>query len=591
LIYLPITTYLDARIAEINNSISGTANDWLKFSLTGEKPENGKLNSYRLMIEQDDVDETNESRPFNVTANVELSFLIPNGDLTKYQDLLDSYIHTLVKHIRNNSAYSYSSAWRLNVMKVGAGDLDNIVDGVLSCTLTMELQIIDGTTINTNPPSAPTLTSPADGATSGTVDQSFNWTGTAETWHIIIYLDGVEVISQEGLTVSSFTVPADSSLTDGSTYTWKVRGKNAGGYGAFSSIRTFTVNDNPLPEVPTYVGPSNGANSTSRLVEFNWNVSARADTYEIQIASDSGFTSILTTVTGLTVTTYEYTFSADATYYWKVRATNSFGSSSYTTARSVVVAFAYEPETLAYQTRVLADSGEIISLDAVNNAILHAKTNGYWNNVRSWVDPQFGVKKSGSAISKLYCLAGFDIIGTNTPTYNATGLNSLPSFDFNGTSNYMTVPNMGLGLGTISAEVFAVGQRDADPPTDPTSGFWFYGSQAGVDNHVPYADGNIYDGWGTSVRKTVGNPASSMASKFLYNISTASGAWTVRLNGTQIYTTASNTVGWRTSPLLGKSDGSFFYKGKFGSILILNIVTTTQRTLINAYFNTKYAIY
>lgn len=243
MIYLPITTYLDARIAEINNSISGTANDWLKFSLTGEKPENGKLNSYRLMIEDDFEDENISAPAFNVTANVELSFLIPNGDLTKYQDLLDSYIHTLVKHIRNNSAYSYSSAWRLNVMKVGAGDLDNIVDGVLSCTLTMELQIIDGTTIDTNAPSAPTLTSPADGSTSGTVDQSFNWTGTADSWHIIIYLDGVEVISQEGLTVSSFTVPADSSLTDGSAYTWKVRGKNAGGYGDFSSVRTFTVND------------------------------------------------------------------------------------------------------------------------------------------------------------------------------------------------------------------------------------------------------------------------------------------------------------------------------------------------------------
>jgi len=452
------------------------------------------------------------------------------------------------------------------------------------------IRVIDSVTINTNAPSAPTLTAPSNGSTSGTVDQSFNWTGTADTWHIIIYLDGVEVISQEGLTVSSFTVPADSALTDGEEYTWKVRGKNAGGYGSFSAIRSFTVDDDSLPAVPTYVSPADGATSTSRLVEFNWNVALRAETYEIQIASDSGFNTILTTVTGLTVTTYEYTFNSDATFYWRVRATNSFGSSAYTTTRSVIVALAYEPETLAYQTRVLADSGEIISLDAVNNAILHAKTNGYWNNVRSWVDPQFGVKKSGSAISKLYCLTGFDIIGTDTPSYNATGLNSLPSMDFNGTSNYMTVPNVGLGL--TSAEVFIAGIRDADPPTAPTSGFWFYGSQSGVDNHVPYADGNIYDTWGATARKTVGNPASSLASKFLYNISTASGAWTARLNGTQIFTTATNTVGFRTAPLLGKSEGAYYYKGKFGSHLLLNTVaTTTQRTLINAYFNTKYAIY
>jgi hypothetical protein len=297
--YAEITTYLDLRIAEINNSISGTANDWLKFSLTGEKSENGKSNSYRLLIEDDFEDEKISASAYNVTANVELSFLIPNGDLTKYQSLIDSYINVLLKQIERNRKYTYSSAWSMEIVGIGASDLNNFTNDEIKCNLELLVKVIDNVTIDTNEPDAPTLTAPADGSTSGLSDQSFNWTGTADKWTIIIYnSDGTTFLTQSDLVNSSFTIPLDSLLTDGETYTWKVRGWNAGGFGDWSSAFSFTVDDESLPAVPTYVSPADGGTSTSRTVEFNWNVSARATTYEIVIASDSGFSTILTTVTG-----------------------------------------------------------------------------------------------------------------------------------------------------------------------------------------------------------------------------------------------------------------------------------------------------
>jgi len=493
LVYSIIKDYCDLRLAEFNTA---NGNYLIEVSTKLNNPPAGQRQRHYDVKLSGFSEGQIESEMYIVEGVITLTFNAVNKSIETYETLTN-YVYNLARYIRRKHQYSASNKhW--TIKEISAENLDNIDNDKLVCNLNFSGEFYETNSVTISAPSTPTQTSPIDGYTSGLTNQSFNWsTVSGATSYIFELSDASGVIfTQSGLQYSSFTIPADSLLTDGASYMWRVKAVGEGG-------------------------------------------------------------------------------SSEWTGYWDLTVNDSFS---------------YEPETLAYQTRVLADSGEIISLDAVNNAILHAKTNGYWNNVRSWVDPQFGLKKSGTAISKLYCLTGFDIIGTNTPTYNATGLNSLPSFDFNGTSNYMTVPNVGLGL--TSAEVFIAGIRDADPPTDPTSGFWFYGSQSGVDNHVPYMDGNIYDAWGSTARKTVGNPTPSLASKFLYNISSASGAWTARLNGTQIFTTATNTVGFRTAPLLGKSEGAYYYKGKFGSKLLLNTVaTTTQRTLINAYFNTKYAIY
>lgn len=63
----------------------------------------------------------------------------------------------------------------------------------------------------------------------------------------------------------------------------------------------------------------------------------------------------------------------------------------------------YEAETLAYQTRVLADGGEITDIDKLNTAILNAKTNDYLDSLDLWVSPSFGVKKdANNKVTTLY---------------------------------------------------------------------------------------------------------------------------------------------------------------------------------------------
>lgn len=370
-----ITTYLDAIFTELGNNSSY---DFLKVNLLEQIPENKKQSSYRLLLESDEDAQISASA-FDVQAIVELSFLIPNGDETKYKSVIDDYIHRVVKHIWNNSSYKHNSSWAMNVLKVGASDLNNIEDGELKCNVTLEIRVVDNVAIDTGVPSAPTLTSPADNYTDGSTDQSFNWTGTADSYDFILTRNGSTVLMQTGLTNSSFTIPADALLTDTYTYSWSVRGKNAGGYGDWATYRTFTVNDSPaLPEVPSLTSPI-GTTDNDLNVTFVWELSANSTSYDFQIASDSGFTTLLRD-SNVTATVFDFTFSTDGTYYWRVRGVNDAGSSDWADSTVVILQFAYEPETTAFASRhsVAPDSTR---KGHMNTLIKTLKDNSIWDRL------------------------------------------------------------------------------------------------------------------------------------------------------------------------------------------------------------------
>lgn len=188
------------------------------------------------------------------------------------------------------------------------------------------------------------------------------------------------------------------------------------------------------------------------------------------------------------------------------------------------------------------------------------------------------------------------IVGLYPPTYQTNELNGLPvvRFDSSGVGNspqglrgplfFMT--------GKTAGEVFVVIKINNDPPVSTArSGLWAIGS--GSTTHYPYdADGVVYDSWGTSSRKTTVNPTPSLASQFrIYNVSSASGDWTSRLDGSQIYNTATNTVGWASdvgATYLGSSGGASL-DGDVAEIIIYDsVLSSGDRTDVESYLNTKY---
>jgi hypothetical protein len=81
------------------------------------------------------------------------------------------------------------------------------------------------------------------------------------------------------------------------------------------------------PAPPVLVAPPNGATLVSINPTLDWNPSANADTYNVQMSDDPGFSNLIVNQTGIVATSLGVTGLAnEETYYWRVSATNTAGT-------------------------------------------------------------------------------------------------------------------------------------------------------------------------------------------------------------------------------------------------------------------------
>src|SRR5690606_34715722 len=83
---------------------------------------------------------------------------------------------------------------------------------------------------------------------------------------------------------------------------------------------------------PTQVAltsPANGASGVSTGPTFSWQANATADAYEIEIATDSGFSNIVATDIVEGTSYADATLLPDTTYFWRVRAVNPCGDGAW----------------------------------------------------------------------------------------------------------------------------------------------------------------------------------------------------------------------------------------------------------------------
>jgi len=135
--------------------------------------------------------------------------------------------------------------------------------------------------------------------------------------------------SSIGLVVSNFT--PSSNLNNFTTYFWKV---NA--YDSYAATTTSTewwlyVTSNSAPTPFSLTTPTNGQTVTTRKPEFDWSDSTEPDgdsvMYEFRHSTASGF-SVYTASSGLISSAFTFDVNLDffTTYYWRVYAYDSFGS-------------------------------------------------------------------------------------------------------------------------------------------------------------------------------------------------------------------------------------------------------------------------
>ncbi|HZN95121.1 MAG TPA: hypothetical protein VFB81_20545, partial [Myxococcales bacterium] len=113
-----------------------------------------------------------------------------------------------------------------------------------------------------------------------------------------------------------------------------------------------------VPATPTLSSPANGATGVATGPVLDWSDSTGATSYDVQVASDSAFTNVVRSGTGLASSTWTVTpaLANSTTYFWRARANNSCGSSAYSGGFSftTVALPTCTPPTAAYNATLRA---------------------------------------------------------------------------------------------------------------------------------------------------------------------------------------------------------------------------------------------
>ncbi|HEX3554612.1 MAG TPA: RHS repeat-associated core domain-containing protein [Thermoanaerobaculia bacterium] len=193
-------------------------------------------------------------------------------------------------------------------------------------------------TVTNHPPATPSGPQPADGAVNqetvaGGLGLTLAWQGSDPdgdplTWDLYFDTDATRVTALDptvrrghGLTTPAFQTGALSFLT---TYAWRVVAFDNHGGSTQGPVWRFTTAAIPAPELIAYTpDPTNSARPT-----LTWKPVTGAARYQVQIAADSSFASLLASDSNVTGTSF--TPAADLPeghIYWRVKTFDTVGQS------------------------------------------------------------------------------------------------------------------------------------------------------------------------------------------------------------------------------------------------------------------------
>jgi hypothetical protein len=141
------------------------------------------------------------------------------------------------------------------------------------------------------------------------------------------------------------------SLKPNTTYYWRVQAKNKDGIAVsdISEIQQFTTA--ATFAAPVLVSPADKSDKIPTAINLNWNT-VRGATYEVQIAEDAAFVLSQISPTASNTTAFSQ-LKTNQTYYWRVRAKNSYATGPWSNAFNFRTALgASISPTLATQIQV-----------------------------------------------------------------------------------------------------------------------------------------------------------------------------------------------------------------------------------------------
>ena len=159
---------------------------------------------------------------------------------------------------------------------------------------------------------------------------------------------------------TSFTV-SNTGLAAPGTYTITIEGNSTTG------IKTANISltiSGSVPGLTTLIAPTDGAIGVTFPVNFSWSAAGPGDTYDLEVSTDAGFSSIVESASGLTTNTHNSTsLLPGTTYYWRVKAYNGCGDAgfasvfSFETVNEISLPTSGTAATQTTCTGILYDSG------------------------------------------------------------------------------------------------------------------------------------------------------------------------------------------------------------------------------------------
>jgi hypothetical protein len=129
-----------------------------------------------------------------------------------------------------------------------------------------------------------------------------------------------------------------NTLTNNTTYYWRVRAKKSGFVSEWSEEWNFTTIVSK-PNAPTLLSPLNGQIGVSVNAVFNWSYEGNGTSYQLQISRDPNFSPVDIDSTGINLTSKEIAgLKSNVAYYWRIKAFNDAGESSWSTTWSFTTA-------------------------------------------------------------------------------------------------------------------------------------------------------------------------------------------------------------------------------------------------------------
>ncbi len=185
------------------------------------------------------------------------------------------------------------------------------------------------------PPAPPSLLTPLNNSTYLSQSPLLDWSDVSGvTYNLQVSTNlgfTTNLIDLSGLTSSGYQIPG-GLLQTSTTYYWRVCCTNTNGTGWWSDIYNFTTLG--VPVVPVLISPANSSSISTLLPLLDWNEGIMANSYGLQVSTNIGFTTTIINLSGITASQYQLaadTLQLNTVYYWRVNATNTYGTNAWCT--------------------------------------------------------------------------------------------------------------------------------------------------------------------------------------------------------------------------------------------------------------------